>query len=88
MRLLHHATDVRIRKYAEKLHKIYRDLQQNTETWRIPVGQISYSSMGGVALFNGIAHRDFWQSAVPHDCTRLYIADYRIWRDINLADWL
>ena len=34
---------------------MYGDLQQNTETRRIPVGQISYSSMGGVALFNGIA---------------------------------
>ena len=58
MRLLHRATDVSIRKYAEicgKLQKIYRDLQQNTETRRIPVGQISYSSIGGVSLFNGIA---------------------------------
>ena len=58
MRLLHRATDVSIRKYAEicvKLQKIYGDLQQNTETRRIPVGQISYSSIGGVSLFNGIA---------------------------------
>ena len=58
MRLLHRATDVSIRKYAEicgKLRKIYGDLQQNTETRRIPVGQISYSSIGGVSLFNGIA---------------------------------
>ena len=34
---------------------MYGDLQQNTETRRIPVGQISYSSIGGVSLFNGIA---------------------------------
>ena len=57
--ILHRATDVSIRKYAEicgKLQKLYGDLQQNTETRQIPVGQISYSSMGGVALFNGIAH--------------------------------
>ena len=61
MRLLHHATDVSIRKYAEicgKLRKIYGGLQENTETRRIPVGQISYSSIGGVSLFNGIAHRN------------------------------
>ena len=59
MRLLHHATDVSIWKYAEiceNLQKIYRDLQQNTETRRIPVGHISYSSIGDVSLFNGIAH--------------------------------
>ena len=58
MRLLHRATDVSIRKYAEicgKLRKIYGGLQENTETRRIPVGQISYSSIGGVSLFNGIA---------------------------------
>ena len=55
MRLLHRATDVSIRKYAEKLQKMYGDLQENSETQRIPVGQISYSSIGGVSLFNGIA---------------------------------
>ena len=59
MRLLHRATDVSIRKYADNYRKfteMYGDLQQNTETRQIPVGQITYSSMGGVALFNGIAH--------------------------------
>ena len=29
------------------------------ETQRIPVGQISYSSIRGVSLFNGIAHYKF-----------------------------
>ena len=59
MCLLHRATDVSIRKYE----KIYGDLQQNTETRRIPVGQISYSSMGGVALFDGIAQCTYVHTA-------------------------
>ena len=64
MRLLHRATDVSIRKYAEicgKLRKIYGDLQQNTETRRIPVGQISYSSIGGVSLFNPLRPIDVYR---------------------------
>ena len=55
MRLLHRATDVSIRKYAENYRK-FTEIYNNTETRRIPVGQISYSSIGGLSLFNGIAH--------------------------------
>jgi len=29
-------------------------IEQNTETRGIPVGQLCYSSTGGVALYNGI----------------------------------
>ena len=55
MRLLHRATDVSIRKYAENYRKFTEIYKRIRKTQRISVGQISYSSIGGVSLFNGIA---------------------------------
>ena len=63
--LLHRATDVSILKYG----KCTEILHQNMETRRNPVGQISYSSMGVIPLYNGIAqlHREGSFSATWQD---------------------